>query len=123
MDYTLAITILHVQNIEQERRFYHETLDFPVDEAQSDPQFVMLKTNGPAMLALEDVSTLPDKATPAGGVEIGLIVDDVDRVWQEWQAKGVNLLTRPQDMPFGRTFDARDPEGHYLNVFKPRIRS
>ncbi len=50
---------------------------------------------------------------------IGLLVDDVDRVWRDWKAKGVNLLTEPQDLPFGRNFDARDPEGHYLSVFKP----
>lgn len=119
MDYTMAITILRVQDLAKERRFYHETLGFPIDEAESTPTFVMLKTAGPAWLALEDVSNQPEKAAPAGSVEIGLIVDDVDRVWQEWKVKGVNLLTQPQDMPYGRTFDARDPEGHSLSVFKP----
>ena len=119
MDYTLAITILRVQNIEQERRFYHETLGFPIDEAQSEAHFVMLKTVGPTWLALEDVSQQPDKAAPAGSAEIGLIVDDVDRVWQDWKSKGVNVLTQPADLPFGRAFDARDPEGHFLTVFKP----
>jgi predicted enzyme related to lactoylglutathione lyase len=121
MDYTLAITILRVQNIEQERRFYQETLGFPVDETQSEAHFVMLKTTGPAWLALEDVSNQPDKAAPAGSVEIGLIVDDVDRVWQAWKAKGVNVLTQPADLPFGRAFDACDPEGHCLTVFKPPL--
>ena len=121
MDYTLAITILRVQDIEKERRFYHETLGFPIDEAQSEAHFVMLQTAGPAWLALEDVSNQPDKAAPAGSVEIGLIVDDVDRVWREWKAKGVNLLTQPADLPFGRAFDARDPEGHALSVFKPPL--
>lgn len=119
MSYTLAIAILRVKNLEQARRFYHETLGFPIDETQSLPTFVMLKTVGPAWLALEDVSHQPDKAAPAGGVEIGLVVDDVDRVWQDWKSKGVNLLTEPQNLPYGRTFDALDPEGHCLNVFKP----
>ncbi|MBI5568217.1 MAG: VOC family protein [Chloroflexi bacterium] len=118
MGYTMAIAVLRVQDLAKERIFYHETLGFPIDETESTPTFVMLKTAGPAWLALEDVSKQPEKAAPAGGVEIGLIVDDVDRVWQEWQAKGVNLLTQPQDMPYGRTFDARDPEGHSLSVFK-----
>ena len=121
MDYTLGITILRVKDIERARRFYHEALGFPIDEAQSDPHFVMLKTAGPTWLALEDVASQPDKAAPAGSVEIGLIVDDVDRVWQEWKVKDVNLLTRPADLPFGRAFDARDPEGHCLTVYKPLI--
>ena len=121
MDYTLAITILRVQDMEKERRFYHEALGFPIDEAQSDPHFVMLKTAGPAWLALEDVSNQPEKAAPAGSVEIGLIVEDVDRVWQEWKAQGVKLLTQPADLPFGRAFDACDPEGHCLTVFKPPV--
>jgi predicted enzyme related to lactoylglutathione lyase len=122
MDYTLAITILRVQDLAKERRFYHETLGFPIDEANSDPIFVMLKTTGPAWLALEDVSAQPGKAAPAGGVEVGLVVDNVDRVWQEWKAKGVNLLSDPQDMPFGRSFEARDPEGHCLTIYKPSRR-
>ncbi len=119
MNYTLAITILRVQHIEQERSFYHETLGFPVDETQSDPHFVMLQTAGPTWLALEDVSHQPDKSFPAGSAEIGLVVDDVDQVWQDWHSKGVNVLTKPADLPFGRAFDATDPEGHFLTVFKP----
>ncbi len=118
MDYTLSITILRVQDLAKARRFYHETLGFAIDEAQSDPQFVMLKTTGPALLALEDVSAQPQKAAPAGGVEVGLLVGDVDRVWQDWKAKGVNVLTPPQDLPFGRSFEARDLEGHSLNVYR-----
>ncbi|HTP08807.1 MAG TPA: VOC family protein [Anaerolineae bacterium] len=122
MDYTLAITILRVQNLEQERCFYHEALGFPIDEANSEPNFIMLKTAGPAWLALEDVSGQASKAAPAGGVEIGLVVDNVDQVWQELKTKGVNLLTEPQDMPFGRSFEARDPEGHCLTIYKPSRR-
>ena len=120
MNYTMAITILRVQDLETERRFYHDTLGFGIDEAQSDPHFVMLQTTG-AMLALEDVSHQPEKVTPAGSAEIGLIVEDVDQVWQDWKSKGVSLLSQPADLPFGRAFDARDPEGHFLTVFKPAM--
>ncbi len=54
MDYTLAITILYVQDIEQERRFYHEVLGLPIDEAQSSPDFVMLKPAGPNLVGLAE---------------------------------------------------------------------
>ena len=119
MNYTLAITILRVQDIEMERRFYQETLGFPIDEAESSSAFVMLQTGGPAELALRDVSHQPEKAARPGSAEIGLLVDDVDGVWREWTAKGVNLLSQPRDLPFGRAFDACDPEGHVLTVYKP----
>lgn len=67
-------------------------------------------------------SAQPERSTSAGSAEVGLIVDDVDRVWQDGKTKGVKLLTHPEDLPFGRAFDARDPEGHRLTVFKPPLR-
>ena len=82
----------------------------------------MLKTAGPTWLALERCIGPGGKGRTRRRREIGLIVDDVDRVWRDWKSKGVNLLTEPQDLPFGRNFDARDPEGHALVVFKPPMR-
>jgi predicted enzyme related to lactoylglutathione lyase len=54
------------------------------------------------------------------GIELSLEVEDVDATWRAWQAKGVQTLSAPQDFPFGRAFDAQDPEGHLLNIYKLR---
>ena len=51
-------------------------------------------------------------------VEIGFQVPNVDPAWQDWHAKGVPELTAPVKTPFGRIFEARDPDGYPLNVYE-----
>ena len=60
----------------------------------------------------------PGLAGQPGGVELGLEVADVDAVFHEWKEKGVQTVTPPMDLPFGRTFVARDPEGHLIRVYR-----
>jgi len=51
-------------------------------------------------------------------VELSFEVDDVDATWRRWKASGVELLSEPMDLPFGRYFIAKDPEGHYVSVYR-----
>ncbi len=44
--------------------------------------------------------------------------EDVDGVWKDWQSKGVEMVSQPEDLPFGRYFMAKDPEGRYLSVYR-----
>jgi len=121
MNYTLGITILFVRDLAAERQFYAETIGLPLIGDGSSDNFALFAMAGEAQLGLQSAATAPGgKPTPPGGSQLGLIADDVDAVYRDWQAKGVELLSTPQDFPFGRAFDARDPEGHLLNVYKPR---
>jgi len=118
MNLKLGTVVLYVRDLQGAKRFYSETLGLPVDERQSGPTFVGLRTAG-SMLALQDAATLPPGLDGRPGAsEVGLEVDDVDGVWRDWQEKGVRTLTPPRDLPFGRTFQAVDPEGHLLNVYR-----
>ncbi len=115
----LDIINLFVRDMAGARRFYSETLGLPVIEEISGEGFVALRPASGSSIALQDVATLPPGvAGQPGGMELGLLVEDVDAVHAEWQAKGVRLLTPPMDLPFGRTFLAADPEGHYLRVYR-----
>ena len=117
----LGFVILYVHDMGKAKEFYTETLGLPVVEAVSGPHFVTVRTTGGSLIALQDkaASVLPPgKETQPGSVELSFEVDDVDDIWRQWKEKGVEIVTDPTDMPFGRYFMARDPEGHYLSAYR-----
>lgn len=51
-----------------------------------------------------------------------LVVEDVDALYQRFQAAGTEIAIELQDMEYGsREFTARDPEGHYwsFGTYRP----
>jgi hypothetical protein len=59
-----------------------------------------------------------------GGIIPGFEVEDADAIYQQWKAKSIELIGEVTDMGAGRTFTAKDPEGHYIQVFHlyPQVR-
>ncbi len=116
----LGIAVLYVRDVARERRFYSEVVGLPVIEDQSSPTFVMFAAGGETLLAVMDVSRANGPTGAPGSVDLGLEVqEDVDAIWRDWQTKGASLLAEPKDLPFGRAFEAKDPEGHRLTVYRP----
>ncbi|MFL5734555.1 MAG: VOC family protein [Chloroflexia bacterium] len=123
MKYAVSSVTLFVEDIPTAKRFYTETLGIPADESQSNPRFVFLQMKGDTLLLLQDASTAVEGFnTRPGGTEVGFEVDDVDQTYEEWRVQGVKMLNEPHDQPFGRTFNAIDPDGHLLNVYRLRSR-
>lgn len=117
----LGFVILYIRDMDKAKAFYTETLGLPVVEELSGPAFVALRPSGGSLLALQDATAArlpPKNETQPGSVELSFAVDDVDATWQHWKEKGVEIVTDPTDMPFGRYFMARDPEGHYLSAYR-----
>ncbi|MEO8612985.1 MAG: VOC family protein [Chloroflexota bacterium] len=116
----LNYIILYVQDINKLKTFYTDVLGMEVVEAGSSPTFVTLCLPEGARIGLQDKSTskLPPAQEKAGSVELSFAVDDVDTTWKHWQEKGVELVSDPVDLPFGRYFLAKDPEGHYLSAYR-----
>ena len=79
----------------------------------------MFALDSGVMLGLWSRHTVEPAATPAGGSEIAVTVEDVDAVYADWSARGLPIVQEPTDMDFGRTFVALDPDGHRLRVFRP----
>ena len=131
MNPKLGITIIYVRDIQKMSKFYTEVLGLSVVKEQTAETFVTLAAGG-TWIALADVGgpwvsrklhLLPAKRETTiapVGIELSLEVEDEDATWRAWQAKGVPTLSAPQDFPFGRAFDAQDPEGHLLNIYKLR---
>jgi predicted enzyme related to lactoylglutathione lyase len=108
---------LVVEDVAAATEFYSQKLGLPLDEAESMPGvYTQFKLNGGAMLGLikgferEDVDQAFDTA---------FVTPDVDAAYEQLQAAGVDLVDEPHDMPFGRTFLFRTPDGHVLRVLKP----
>ena len=59
------------------------------------------------------------QSIPAG-VVVGIEVDQVDAVYGELTAKGVEPANPPEDRPWGvRSFYVADPDGHRLEFERP----
>lgn len=126
MNLNLNFIILYIRDMEKAKTFYTEALGLSVVEAISSPTFITLRTVGGASIGLQDRAT--SKLPPAlqkepGDVELSFEVEDVDATWKSWKEKGVEIVTEPMDLPFGRYFLARDCEGHYLSAFRFKQRS
>jgi predicted enzyme related to lactoylglutathione lyase len=117
----LGFVVLYVQDLAKVQAFYTEVLGLAVVEAVSSPTFVTLRPAEGSLLALQDKAAArfpPKEETRPGSVELSFAVEDVDGTWHRWQEQGVELLGEPVDLSFGRYFMAKDPEGHYLSVYR-----
>src|SRR5512147_462906 len=100
----MGFVILYVQDMEKSKTFYTEVLGMPVVEAISGPNFVALKPSGGSLVALQNRATAPiqpKEGTTPGAFELSFEAEDVDSVWKDWQSKGVEMVSQPEDMPFG----------------------
>ena len=115
--------LLYVNNPADSARFYGDLLGKqPLD---ASPGFVMFALSDSMRLGLWGKDTVAPAPNQPGGFEIGWPVEsdaDVDRLADQWASKGVTIAQQPENMSFGRTFTALDPDGHRLRVYKPALR-
>lgn len=104
-----------VNDLPATTRFFTETLGYKLNEAESLDYYSQLQDAGGATIGL--FSDYPAAAEQR--FDPSLMVDDVDATFAEFKAKGVEMVTEVVDMPFGRTFLFRTPEGHVLRIWKP----
>src|SRR5688572_19083148 len=116
MSAKLGIVILRVEDVARARAFYTGPAGFVVIPEQSSPEFATLSGVDGSLLGLEAGG--PERGPAGATVWLGLEVSDVDGIWRAWQSAGVAGLTAPLDQPFGRSFMARDPDGHPLEVYR-----
>lgn len=106
---------LVVKDINASTAFYQEKLGLTVNEKESVPNYyTQFNTTGGAIFSLM-VGFEEPGVTQA--FDTALAVENVDATYAAWKAAGVELLSEPRDMPFGRTFIFRTPDGHILRVY------
>ncbi len=110
--------LLYVDDAAASGRFYADLLGCePVD---ASPGFVLFALSSGLRLGLWTRSGVVPAATAPGGSEIGFQLArdaEVDATHADWQARGVEILSAPERLDFGRSFVARDPDGHRLRVY------
>jgi catechol 2,3-dioxygenase-like lactoylglutathione lyase family enzyme len=113
--------LLYVENVSASVAFYTGLLGHA--PAESSANFAMFPLKSGVMFGLwarHDVEPKP-KAS-AGGSELCFTLKDnagVDAMHKDWSGRGYAIAQKPQEMDFGYTFTALDPDGHRLRVFAP----
>lgn len=118
----LNYIIVYAQDFQKLKSFYMNQLGMTNLGSVSSEAFATLQpANGGAVIGLQDNRTSqlpPSREQHPGSVELSFAVEDVDAVFRDWQANGVEIIAAPHDLPFGRYMLAKDPEGHYLSAYK-----
>jgi catechol 2,3-dioxygenase-like lactoylglutathione lyase family enzyme len=116
-----SFLILYVDNPPNSAAFYAGLLGRPVIE--QSPTFAMLPLRDGVMLGLWSRHAVEPAATGAAGFsEVAFTAADigeVEKLHDDWKARGLPIAQAPTRMDFGTTFVALDPDGHRLRVFVP----
>jgi predicted enzyme related to lactoylglutathione lyase len=117
MGVKLTLVMLFVNDLATAKAFYTETVGLEVVPEFTGGDFVYLRLADGSPVVLRDVKALPPEvAAQPGGSILGLEVEDVEATWRDWKTRGVAVLSDVMDMGAGRTFLARDPDGHALYI-------
>ena len=109
----LGYVIEFVDDMDRAVHFYRDTLGLPL-KFQS-PGWSEFST-GPTTLGLHPAST----ANPAGRVELGFNVSDLQKFYEDMRAKGVSFAKPPAKQDFGGMLaQFVDSEGGHVSVAEP----
>lgn len=115
----LDFTILYVASPANSAAFYQRILN--VDAVELSPTFAMFILPSGGRLGLWIASGVtPPVSAGTSQSEIVFTAesrDEVDNLFNQWQAWGVEIPDPPATLDFGYTFTACDPDGHRLRVY------
>lgn len=121
--YKLGMITLFCRHVAVTKSFYINNLGLSEIREMTSPTFATLMNNGGSLIGLQDVKTsLGGQTSTHGEVELGLEVEDVDAAYEKWKENNLEVTSPPVDLPFGRTFQGKDPEGHLLRVYNTKKR-
>lgn len=117
----LDYTVIFARDMARMRRFYGETLAFPVNR-ELGPQWIEYRI-GSCLLGLTKRGLLFDDPSPPQGVlslqlAFRVAPGDVTQCADWLQARGVKPLGPTTDQPWGhRTLFFRDPDGNVIEIY------
>jgi catechol 2,3-dioxygenase-like lactoylglutathione lyase family enzyme len=114
----IGVLILGVTDLERSVGYYRDTLGLPV--RGTGGEFAFLDAGG-ITLALRESRALSPPGEE-GGVEVVFSVEDVGAAHAALRSRGVEFRCDPRVVT-GDQFaaDFRDPDGHVLSIFGPRL--
>lgn len=114
-----ARSVLAVQDLERSARFYISTLGFTEDDIRS-PGWRFLSRDGFHLMLGECREEMAAEETGNHSWFVHLLVEGVDRYFDEIRARGAEILSPPGNRDYGlREFVIRTPDGHRIVVGEP----
>jgi catechol 2,3-dioxygenase-like lactoylglutathione lyase family enzyme len=118
---------LTVTDVQKSVAFYTEKMGFKC-EVNAVPAFAMLRVGGPGggtigLLSIHEarkegvMETTPEQRR---AIHVELSTDDLDGLYQELLAKGVEFAQPPHDEPWERSATAYDPDGYSVELAQGR---
>jgi lactoylglutathione lyase len=122
----IDVVVLFVEDLDRTKAFYRDTLELPMkfedaDSAMFDfenTSIIVLSIGGAQDLLSDEAVAAP----PFHGARSQLVafVDDVDAVYKELTARGVEFIRKPEDRSWGmRTAHFTDPDGNVWEISRP----
>jgi catechol 2,3-dioxygenase-like lactoylglutathione lyase family enzyme len=106
-----------VSDLERSKRFYTDVLGLELTFEGAG--YVQLKGRGRDGFSIGMEQRPPDQVG-GKGIEITVLVEDVDATYREMAAKGVRFAGPPADQEWGaRHAWFEDPDGYPLSIFTP----
>lgn len=114
--HNLDFASIQVRDLDASRQFYSEVFGFRPNEINR-PDAVVFENEAGAIFAIRTaLQPLPVEGRLGAGVSFWFDVPDVDSLHTHIQTQGGNVISPPQDGPFGRQMTVTDPDG-YVFIF------
>ena len=111
------LQLVYVSDIKRSTAFY-KTI-FNAEPVFLSPRYVAFSAGGEAFFAIWTGGTKPEVTAPRFS-EIGIMLpsnEAVDSLFKAWQKNPeIKIVREPYTEVFGRTFLAKDPDGHVIRV-------
>ncbi|MBL6653661.1 MAG: VOC family protein [Reyranella sp.] len=106
---------LPVSNLERSRAWWTDTLGLKVEFEVPDTRTVSLQDcEGFAIFLQEKPGAV------SNGAALWFQVDDVDKTFAEWSARGVTFAHDPQKTFWGYGPELKDPDGYIVRLWDER---
>jgi catechol 2,3-dioxygenase-like lactoylglutathione lyase family enzyme len=107
---------LPVSDLDRSRAWWIDTLGLKVEFELPDRRSVALQDGEGFAIFLSEQRG----ATTPGGTALWFQVDDVDRTFAEWTARGVTFAHGPQKTYWGYGPELCDPDGYRVRLWDER---
>ena len=119
----IDVVVLFVADLDRAKAFYGDTLGLVLKHEDQDSAYLELETASLLLLSIAGAQDLLSSevvgAQRPGGADSQLVafVENVDAVYADLAAKGVEFVREPTDRAWGlRTAHFKDPDGHIWEI-------
>ena len=113
-------SVLAVRNLKESTQFYMDVLGFRRDFGDGSDGWSFLSRDNFKVRLGEWADAKPASELGDHSYFMYLIVEGLDQLHQELSARGAQVVSDPEDQPWGvREFSIRTPDGHRIRFGEP----